>query len=597
MKKEPILFVNHKAQKCGVYEYGHAIGNVLIQSTKYLFIYCEVDNWEEFYALIKKIKPKIIIYNFYLSTMGWIIENKGLFINSHKIKAVQISIIHEVTQEIADNSTNIIFDYFIAADPTLMLKNPIVYKTGRLIPRYKNTQSKNKILNVGSFGFATSGKGFIRIIEIVQEEFDEAIINFNISFAKFGDENGDNARKIAEDARGKLKKKGIILNISHEHLTHEELLKFLAKNDLNVFLYEYQENRGISSATDWALAVNRPFAITKSSMFRHLFDCYPSICVEDSSLKTIISNGTECIERLYEEWSPENLLWDYERIIDDVFRQNQSRKSRYPIQKKLNYFFHTHNLNQNKTFLLNKQWINNNSQIIFDGFVNKNYHAIDTTENDLNIILDSKVREKYKSALEFIENVAPATYAKKIPEANIQQAFVFNTAYQLSISNKQSIKILSVGAFEDTAAIVLQKLGFHIIFIDPIINYDLSTYITKPSVRRHSFDIIISTSVIEHVKDDEKFIKDINYLLKVGGYGILTCDFKDDYKVGDDIPEEDCRLYTRKDLNERLLKNNQNCQIIGTPHWECNNYEFFYQNKHRYTFASFVFKKVSNELT
>ncbi len=108
------------------------------------------------------------------------------------------------------------------------------------------------------------------------------------------------------------------LNISHEHLTLEQILKFLSKNDLNVFLYEYQDNRGISSATDWAISVKRPLVITKSSMFRHLFDCYPSICIEENSLKTILENGVKHLERLCEEWSPENLLWDYERIIDDT---------------------------------------------------------------------------------------------------------------------------------------------------------------------------------------------------------------------------------------------------------------------------------------
>ena len=69
---------------------------------------------------------------------------------------------------------------------------------------------------------------------------------------------------------------------------------------------------------------------------------------------------------------------------------------------------------------------------------------------------------------------------------------------------------------------------------------------TKPNVKKQSFDIIISTSVIEHVEDDEKFIEDIAYLLKKGGYAILTCDFNDYYKKGDDIPDGDYRFYTKK---------------------------------------------------
>ena len=333
MEKILILFVNHKSQKCGVYEFGQAIGNVLVHSKKYNFIYCEADSWDEFYQIYLKEKPEIIIYNYYPSTMGWISERSGFGLNSYKISAIQIAILHEVTQEISDNSTNLIFDYHIAADPTLLLKNPLVYKTGRLIPRFEGKPQCNKIINIGSFGFATHGKGFIQIIEKVQEEFDEAIININIPFAKFADENGDYARAISEDAFRKLTKIGIKLNISHEYLTEDDLLKFLSKNDINVFFYEKQSNRGISSATDWAIAVKKPLAITKSSMFRHLFDCYPSICIEDNSIRTLIENGARPIERLYEEWSPENLLWDYERIIDDIISKSKLMH-RSPLAKK-----------------------------------------------------------------------------------------------------------------------------------------------------------------------------------------------------------------------------------------------------------------------
>lgn len=588
MNKITILFVNHKFQKCGVYEFGQAIGNVLVNSKKYNFLYREADNWKEFFKIFQKERPSIIIYNYHPSTMGWIGKNNGLIINSHKIRVPQIGIIHEVTQKIADNANNIIFDYHIAADPTLLLKNPIVYKTGRLIPHFQSESPHNQKINVGSFGFATDGKGFTKIIEKVQEEFDDAIINLNISFAKYGDERGDNARKIAETSHKLLTKNGIQLNISHEHLSTEEILKFLSKNDLNIFLYEYQNDRGISSATDWAISVKRPFAITKSSMFRHLFDCFPSICIEDNSLNTIFGNGFKSLERLCEEWSPENLIWDYERIIDDIL--NQSRVLKHPIQKRISQFFDITKLNRYNPYFSTHRWVKKEDDNIFDGFVNKNYTPIGNSEN-VNRILDNSAREKYKNTLEFIKDVAPKIDAKKISEANIQQAFVFDTAYNLS--QKKSTKILAVGAFEDTAAMALKKLGFQIEFIDPIINYDLSTFMTKPSVKEQSYDIIISTSVIEHVEDDEKFIQDISSLLKIGGWGILTCDFYNDYKNGDDIPHEDYRFYTKKDLSERLLHNIPDCKIVGTPDWDCDYYDFVYLNRYRYTFASLVFIKVA----
>ncbi len=587
MDNNTILFINHKFQKCGVYEFGKAIGDVLVQSKKFNFLYREADTWKEFCEIFQKEKPSIIIYNYHPSTMGWIGKNQGLIINSHKIRVPQIGIIHEVTQKIADNANNVIFDYHIAADPTLLLKNPIVYKTGRLIPRFQSEPLNNKKINVGSFGFATEGKGFTKIIEKVQEEFDDAIINLNISFAKYGDESGDNARKIAETSHRLLTKNGIQLNISHEHFTTQMILKFLSKNDLNVFLYEYQNDRGISSATDWAISVKRPFAITKSSMFRHLFDCSPSICIEDNSLNTILRNGPKNLEKLCEEWSPENIIWDYERIIDDII--NQSRKLDSSIQKRFNQFFDIMKLNRFNSYISNQKWVKKDDENIFDGFIERDYTPVGNNEN-VNRILDNSAREKYRNTLEFIKDVAPKIDAKKIPEANIQQAFVFDTAFNLS--KKQFTRILSVGAFEDTAAFALKKLGFQIEFIDPIINYDLRTFMTKPSVKGQSYDIIISTSVIEHVEDDEKFIQDISSLLKIGGWGILTCDFYNDYKDGDDIPHEDYRFYTKKDLSERLLRNIPDCKIVGTPDWDCDYYDFVYLNRYRYTFASLVFTKV-----
>ena len=140
----------------------------------------------------------------------------------------------------------------------------------------------------------------------------------------------------------------------------------------------------------------------------------------------------------------------------------------------------------------------------------------------------------------------------------------------------------------------MKKLGFCIEFVDPVINYDLSTYITKPNVIKRSFDIIIATSVIEHVENDENFINEIADLLKVGGWAILTCDFNDDYKKGDDIPTSNYRFYTKKDLTKRLLGDNPTCNIVGTPAWDCNEYNFLYLDKYRYTFASFVFSKKGN---
>lgn len=608
--RSKVLYVNHKAQKCGVYEFGRMIGETLPASERFDFVYCEADSWFEFKEIYDRLRPDAVIYNYHPCTMPWISqcgEGKDgvLQPQSAAIDVVQIGTIHEVYQESADSADTCIFDYHIAPDPTLLLRNPIVYKTGRLVPRYDCVLPKNSVVTVGSFGFATSGKCFERIVKQVQSEFDEAVINLNISFSRYMDETGKQARRVADSALRAVTKPGIQLNITHDHFNGEELLSFLAKNDINVFLYSYQKKRGVSSVVDWALAVHRPIAISKSSLFRHLFDCFPSICIEDHSIREILKNGVSPIDSRYEEWSPDCLIWDYERIMASVFSKESDRKKRITFKQSDRHLVglaescRIANLMRrlkDKLFPAISQssspWINRKSTLCFNGFTRDVYHSVVDDTACFNRILNDQARREYSRAVEFMWKQVPEIMKKKIPEANVQQGFVFDTAVHFAEQIGGACRLLSVGAFEDTAFLTMQKMGYRIDAVDPNINYDLATFKTRPCIRPASYDVIISTSVIEHVEDDESFVRDIGELLKPGGIAILTCDFHNDYVQGFPIPDVDCRFYTKKDIGNRLLRVIPECALYGAPHeWECSEYDFCFMNKYRYTFATFVFQK------
>jgi len=81
-------------------------------------------------------------------------------------------------------------------------------------------------------------------------------------------------------------------------------------------------------------------------------------------------------------------------------------------------------------------------------------------------------------------------------------------------------------------------------------------------------------------------------LLKKGGTAILTCDYSDEYKIGDPKPVVDFRLYTQKDLKERLLAQSTNCELIDEPQWDCPNPDFWYEGVN-YTFASLALRKIN----
>ena len=134
-------------------------------------------------------------------------------------------------------------------------------------------------------------------------------------------------------------------------------------------------------------------------------------------------------------------------------------------------------------------------------------------------------------------------------------------------------------------------MGFVVEEIDPVLNYYLQEYFTKPSTIKNSYDIIFSTSVIEHDPDDESFIKCIAELLAPGGVAVITCDYKDGWKVGEPKPEGNARFYTQHDLRDRLLPLMSNCQLVDEPQWDCHNPDFNYLGKYQYTFATFVVKK------
>ena len=82
-----------------------------------------------------------------------------------------------------------------------------------------------------------------------------------------------------------------------------------------------------------------------------------------------------------------------------------------------------------------------------------------------------------------------------------------------TVAGNDRPELLSVGSYEDTAALAVMLSGRRVDEIDPVLNYDLSTYMTKPSCKRAAYDVVFATSVIEHVADDEQFLRDIEELL------------------------------------------------------------------------------------
>jgi SAM-dependent methyltransferase len=208
-----------------------------------------------------------------------------------------------------------------------------------------------------------------------------------------------------------------------------------------------------------------------------------------------------------------------------------------------------------------------------------------------NRILDNQSRAQYEPVIKQLHLLAPELMESNIPAANIRQAFIFDAVGEFA-TPVASPRILCVGSYEDSASASLKKLGYAIEEIDPQVNgLDLNMFFHLPSTLKGSYDIIFSTSVLEHVQDDELFVSQIAELLAPGGVGLLTCNYSDLQEPGDRfIPG--CRLYTQKHLLTRILPAIKNCALVDVPHWECANPDFTFGG-YRYTFATLAFRKHS----
>lgn len=422
------------------------------------------------------------------------------------------------------------FDAFLYPDPTFAGKYKNLnqwFGFDRPLPRARAERPCEvpEVPLISTSGFGFGWKGHERLTRMVVSEFDKATLRLHLPYAKFGDADGSQARATAQRCLDIVAGSHIELQVSHDFMEPEQFIDWLAESNLNAYLYdETNSSRGIASTTDHALAARRPIALTRTHMFRHLHQC-EGIFVENSTLREIMARGIEPLRPAYEAFSEVNVLHEVEQILK----------------------------------------------------------ALSTVQ--YNRLLTNTDREQMAPVIEEMFAAAPEMMSRKIGAANVQQAWVLETARKTGAKS-----ILCVGSFEDTALETLRvhDPSIHLTAIDPALNYSLHDF---QKVNRDTFECVFSTSVIEHVQDDEQFIRDLCDCLPTDGVCILTADFRADWKHGQPVPATDVRLYTPADIARlgRVLES-KNCYWIDTPDL-AGAPDFHYQG-HDYSFVALVFKKL-----
>ncbi len=303
-----ILFINNTEERCGVYQLGHRTYLALEELGEHDYDYVEIKSVEEFRDAVSKSNPDILLFNFHPIIMPWV--SKSLLDEFRYLKPT--AYVHEFLQHAPKEYFSFYFYSDTSAEERYKDMSHVTI-VGRLLEEYAGEYPINKIPTIGSFGFGLPNKRFDYLIKMVNDQYDKAIINLHIPPATYGDTK-DFAilNSVIQSCYAANTNPDIKLNITTDFWTVKRSLEFLAGNDINVFVYSDAPYRGISSSLDLALSVKRPIAVSNTYMFNHVTSRVPTANVDKYSLKEIIDIGTEPLEPLYNLWTRENYVRQFE---------------------------------------------------------------------------------------------------------------------------------------------------------------------------------------------------------------------------------------------------------------------------------------------
>jgi hypothetical protein len=311
-----VLFLNHKKKQCGVYQYGLRIYNILKLTKDINYEYYELDCVEEYNYITSKNNYYAIIYNYHVATMSW------LNANNIRKDILSVAIPHEISVSFFNITCNIDPDA-VETNNHYSLPRPIFENIEEIFSNinYSSEENKNFInlhtnenLHIfGSFGFGFEFKGFDKIVKLINDNYDNAVIKFIIPTADFCNSSNENNKNLSSKCLSLNIKPGIKLLISHAFFSNEEILKFLSLNTMNIFLYDKLDGRGISSAIDYAISVKKPIGISDSYMFRNIYS--DEICLYKTSIVNCLNNSVNYCNKYLEKYSNENLRNKFKNIL------------------------------------------------------------------------------------------------------------------------------------------------------------------------------------------------------------------------------------------------------------------------------------------
>lgn len=298
------IFYNSKYALCSIWESGNMIYQILNKSTKYILEYSEdtiLDNKYDF-----------IVVNWHHSVNNWLTEE---LLKDYMGKTY--CFITEVGFDDLFIQTPKIFNHYLFLDPSInddVTQN--IYGFPRPLEPYLNDSEQNTpdIVTIGSFGFATDGKCWTKIIDAVCSEFNNAKIKFNIPHATYIGRKIH--KRIVRDILIKTHtmKPGITLELTHNNMTKNEIIKWCGSNTINCFFYDRYKLgfvHGLCAVTDQAISSGKPLLTSSDPTFRHItkyIKPFPEITIKQAIQQNNVS-------KMQQDWMPSKFLNKFENIL------------------------------------------------------------------------------------------------------------------------------------------------------------------------------------------------------------------------------------------------------------------------------------------
>ena len=456
-----VLFVNSSARQCGIYEIGKATSDTLAKSQKFELQLAELPvttSTHEFFELLRQSRPDVVLYNYHPTTTPWV-TSELLSAIRHELPRIKLlGVAHENPPQFPQ------LHAIIQLNP-LCADNYGEFAVPRPVPRFTlNTAAPQNV--IGSFGTGETYKGFARVVDQVNCEFDDATVRINMPFSSSTDPDGKIAKEIAQQCRDRANP-GIKVEITHDDLSRLETVEWLSRNSINCFFSSRMDGAGPAGELDLALAAQRPIALSDSYMYRHVTEKVPESLITDRTIREIIAAGFAPLQKLVEEWSDGNLLARYEAIVEEVQRPGRIE------------------LCGNR--------------------------ALTTDE----IPAMAPVIEELNARCPDHMNVVDA-------ETEFENAFLFAQAKRAA---QPTHRILVLGNRALPVAMALQNRGHHVELQGA--DRSLQTIFTDAVRTNQRFDLVIGRRVLRDQTSDATVIQQIYQILKPGGNAFLTADFLD----------------------------------------------------------------------